>query len=175
MNNSVNGEVAALERRLRRTEAGLVAVAVVSVSFLGMAAVQQESRRGDTGPPGPVKATRFDLVDAKDRVRGSWEIAEDGGDGSPILSLCDSGSSSRIAMSVVAGMPVVAINGAVREDKVMRERILLSIGQDGRPDIRLFDNEGTLRGQISLGKEGDIFLDLRDKQGGSVFRAPTGR
>jgi hypothetical protein len=167
----ISDRLSMLERRLRRTQACLVAVAAGIIAVLAMAAIQDPKSIKPVSP-GPIRATRFDIVDSKERVRGSWEIANDGGEGSPLLTLCDAASSSRIALSVVADMPVITVSGALKDDGVMRERILLSIGQDASPDIRVFDSDGMLRSQLCIGSEGAVFL-LMDKSGKTVFQAPV--
>jgi len=167
--------VGRLERQNWRLKVGMLAVLAVVGGLVFMAATNPVAK--------VVRAERFELVDAKGKVRGLLTLV--GGIG-PKLLLFGNGDNARAMLWLTPnGNPELCLY-----DEDGRGGVGLMVGDDVNPRLTLRDKEGTLRGELSgtelrlcdsdghlraaltLDRQGSPTMGMFDKDGSVLWKAP---
>jgi len=166
--------VESLERSNRRLKLWVLVVLAVVGGLVCIAATQPVAN--------VVRAQRFELVDAKGKVRiqlgiggkdgqapGAGLFDEKGqlraalavgADGSPFLSLYDEKGNGRAGLSAVPEG-----TGLTLYDEKGKGRAGLSLVANGNPLLGLYDEKGKVRAGVTLLADGAPRLDLLDEKG----------
>lgn len=104
-----------------------------------------------------VRAHRFEVVDARGRVRATLGMHPDG---SPSLWLFDEEGESRVEIDLLGGCPNLTLR-----DESGEGRAALSLGAGGSPDLALYDDKGEARATLAIHPDGSPILGLYDQKG----------
>ncbi|UCH36462.1 MAG: hypothetical protein JSV65_08940 [Armatimonadota bacterium] len=134
-----------VERQNRRLRVGMLAILAVVGALVFMAATEPAAK--------VVRAERFELVDAKGKVRGLLTLV---GDVGPKLLLFGNDDNARAMLRLTPnGNPELCLY-----DKDGRGGVALMVGDDVNPRLTLRDKAGTLRAEFS-----GTALELCDTKG----------
>jgi len=174
------------ETNMRRlVETTILLLAAMATGYLG-SLLGQNNHPVQAQIPLPavqevVRANRFELVDTKGRLRGSFAS---GNDGSITLCLNDSAGKSSVALGVTAeNIPLVALTdmagktrmtlgvragggpGMWLVDAAGKIRSAIAVEDNGAPSLALYDTAGTVRGLLAVGTDGSPALKMHDAAG----------
>lgn len=184
-------EIATLKGRLnhleRRARLQFVGWAVFSLMLLVLSI--GTTRSG--AQPTILRARAFELVDASGRPM-AYLMTTSAGD--PSLSLLDQSGRDRVVLSTLRGQPRLSFRdssgnsriylftsettapvgntGLILSDSADRNRVQLTIQQDGSPLFVLKDSRGLPRVFLAMSQNSGPGLLIVDENGRRLFRAP---
>lgn len=156
---------------LDQIRARLIRLQRVVMSFgLALLCMAMLALTSNDGADKKVESSEFSLIDKNKRNRGTWTVIDDGGDGTPMLTLCDANGVSRVAIGIASGMPLITINEPPQEDGSLTERIVLSIAGGGQPHMDFYDRDGKQRVHVAVEPVGPGIV-IRSADGATEFRS----
>jgi len=147
-----------VENRYWRRTASVAALCVLALALVGQARSIPVAK--------VIEAERFALVDAFGRRRAALFTKNDRG--SPVLALSDEAGTQRIVLGLTDGGSV----GIDIFDQQGRGGLVLGVGPNGNANFFATDRLGKTRAVLGVTTEGTPRLDLSDKDGRVIWRAP---
>jgi hypothetical protein len=149
-----------LERENRRWRQ---CAAVVGLCALGLALAGQAR---PTPVAKVISAERFSLMDASGRIRASLYTKNERG--SPVLTFSDDAGTRRIVLGLTDGGSL----GLDIFDQQGRGGIVLGVGSNGNSNFFATDRLGKTRVVLGVTTEGTPGLELSNKDGRVIWKAP---
>jgi hypothetical protein len=151
--------VEGLRRSLARTRTALLSVSLVLVGWIvGPPLARRMGVLPTEAAGGEVRARRFVLTGADDRIRGTWGVDESG---VTRLLLRDDAGVPRLRISVLEnGSPGMAFT-----DEVGHSRVVLGLLADGSSSLVFADPSGATRAVLGISADEGTTLVFADPAG----------
>ena len=157
----LTGRISRLERSRQRgrwTTGALVVGLVGSVALSGAIILDPGLVAGLSGLSSEVRAHRFVLEDENGKLRGLWQLNDDG---AVRLSIHDDAGRSRMNLSVLDdGAPGISF-----ADEADRRRVVLGLLPDQTSTLVFADGNGVLRAVLGVSDKGSANLLFADGDG----------
>jgi hypothetical protein len=143
----------------------LFTVALAAIAGYAGGLISARPRAADAAAGGPIRATRFELVDASGKTLGYWGF-DHRYEGRLVIAFTGGKSGELAAFGLADQDGFLTLTGTDG-----KQRAALAVG-DGRPSLVLGDEKWSSR--VSLGSFGSDAPGPGEDNWGLIFRAPPG-